>query len=266
MSDALGIVEQFVQGLRTGKYSPEDVDAFFQNPRLWRKPVVPTVPFTPESAQKFWQGVWNELWIEEVEVPPVPKLTDKQVKSLDKFGFLLVYVPAITEEQFPKGFVKPKWGQYLTEKDIERLPLTGQWVAVETIAKPHYDDSTGYADDVLMASVKCEKRFNVSHDDLTGGLLGKIAKVTGFPKKGTRLPSAEEWNLIGNLFNWLREHRQLSLPDLGSTRSWEWCANACGSGGRLVAGDSDYGGLADVGCGWHGHRRDNVAFRVLAVL
>ena len=61
-------------------------------------------------------------------------------------------------------------------------------------------------------------------------------------------------------------HRQMDLPDLGSTRSWEWCANAYGSDGRLVVGDSDCGGLAGVHSVHHAYRRDGIAFRVLAVL
>lgn len=256
---------QLLQSGESGNVMDVDLDAFLKNPSLWRKSATSPVPFTLETAQAFWQGVWDELGV-SVTVPSVPKLTAKQMKSIEKFGFLLVFIPAITEEWYPEGFVKPSWKRYLTISSIERLPLMGRWVAVETIAKPHYDDPKGYSDDRLMAAVQREKRFNVSHDDLTGGLIAKIAKVTGFPKLGTRLPMAEERNLIGNLFNWLREHRQMSLPDLGSTRSWEWCANACGSDGRLVAGDSGSGGLADVSHAHHVRRSGRVAFRVLAVL
>lgn len=262
MGDLLGVVEQFVQGLRLERYTPEDVDAFMQNPRKWRLQTQRSAMsfLTPDTAQSFWQGVWNELGI-KAEVPPVPKLTVRQVKSLEKFGFLLVYVPAITEEQYPDGFIKPRWFA-----GVERLPLIGKWIAVETIAKPHYDDPKGYGEDPLMVTVKCAKRFGVSHDDLIGGLLAKIAKATGFPKKGTRLPSAEEWNLIGNLFRWLCEHRQMNLPDLGSSRSWEWCANVYGPEHRLLAGHSDLGGLADVNFDWYVDRYGHIAFRVLAVL
>ncbi len=260
MSLSQSLVIQLLGRGESGDIRDADLDAFLKAPGLWRKSAAAAAPFTLESAQAFWQGVWDELGI-KVEVPPVPKLTDKQVKSLEKFGFLLVYVPAITEEQYPTSFVKPRWFN-----GAERMPLVGKWVAVETIAKPHWDDLKGYVDDRLMAAIKCEKRFNVRQDDLTGGLLAKIAKSTGFPKRGTRIPSAEEWNLIGNLFNWLRNHRQMDLPDLGSTRSWEWCSNACGSEFRLIAGSSDGGGLADVGSDWRDGRSGCLAFRVLADL
>ena len=118
----------------------------------------------------------------------------------------------------------------------------------------------------MAAALHGTTRFNTSWDDLTNGFLAEIAKVTNFPKKGTRLPTAEEWNLIGNLFNWLRDHRSMDLPDLGSTRSWEWCENAYDADLRLIVGRSDRGGLADVRDGWRGDRDDDLAFRVLAVL
>lgn len=35
---------------------------------------------------------------------------------------------------------------------------------------------------------------------------------------------------------------------------------------RLIVGNSDNGGLADVNNDWHDNRNDNIAFRVLAVL
>jgi hypothetical protein len=222
---------------------------------------------TLETAQTFWQSIYDELLgAGKVTVPSVPTLTEKQVKSLDKFGFMLVYVPALKEDQYPEGFVKPAWSQYLNVASITRKPLKGKWIAVETIAKPHYDDRAGYPNDRLMAAVGKTTRFNTSWDDLTNGLLAEIAKVTGFPKKGTHLPTAEEWNLIANLFNWLREHRSMNLPDLGSTRSWEWCENAYVAGRRLVVGSSDDGGLAVVYDDWHDGRFGDFAFRVLADL
>lgn len=263
----IGIVQQFIERYASGQFSDEDVNEFFKNPRRWRESAAlggaPVI--SVETAQSFWHDVYNELGM-KISVPPVPELTEKQMKSLDKFGFMLVYVPAITEDQYPASFVKPAWGQYLDASRIERQPLEGRWIAVETIKKPDWDNPKGYPNDRLMAAVKRDKRFHTSHDDLTNGLLGEIAKITGFPKKGTRLPSAEEWNFIGNLFNWLRENRSMDLPDLGSTASWEWCSNACGSGGRLIVGGSGGGGLAGVNGYWRVSRFGDFAFRVLAVL
>lgn len=265
MAISIETVEQFVQRGRAGQFSDEDARAFMENPRLWRPVAMQPSLLTLETAQPFWQGVWDALGV-KLTVPPIRKLTKKQAKSLEKFGFLLVFIPAITEAQYPANFIKPAWGKYLDVDAIKRLPLTGQWVAVETIRKPAWNDPKGYQDDRLMVAVKRDKRFGTSHDALTGGLLEQIAKVTGFPKQGTRLPSAEEWNLIGNLFNWLREHRKMNLSDLGLTSSWEWCQNPYGSGGRVLVGFFGLGGLADVNHDWPADSREGVAFRVLAVL
>lgn len=256
------LLSHFFRMVADGAIIESDVKKFMQEPTLWRK--VEAI-LSPDTAQAFWQGVYDELGI-KVAVPVRPFLTDTQWMSLDKFDFLLVYIPAITEEQYPECFVKPDWDKRLDASVIERKLLVGRWVAVETVAKLDWDVGGVYPDDRLMAAVKRLVRFKTSHDDLTGGLLVEIAKATGFPKKGTRLPTAEEWNLIGNLFNWLREHRDMALPDLGSTNSWEWCENACGSGSRLIVGDSGDGGLAGVSDGWHDEHFGNVAFRVLAVL
>lgn len=212
------------------------------------------------------QDVYRELGINCV-VPAVPKLTERQTKSLKRFGFRLFFIPAITEEAYPASFMKPDWGRHLDATQIERRPLPGKWVAVETIAKPNWDDPAGYCDDRLAAALKLKSRFGISWDDLhDGGLLGRIARVTGFPRKTTRQPTAEEWNFLANLFNWLRAKRRENLPDLGSTASWEWCENTCESDFRLVVGSRVRGGLAGVYRDWRDGRHDGVAFRALAVL
>lgn len=265
---------QLVERHESGQIMESDLDAFLEQPTLWRNipqaatqttEASPQLILTPDTSQAFWQGAWDELGV-KITVPPLPKLTSKQAKSLERFGFMLMYLPPVTEDQYPEGFVKPAWSEHLDASKIERKPLIGQWVAIETIAKPHWDDKNGYPEDRLMSAVKHDKRFFTSHDALTGGLLAQIAKVTGFPRKGTRLPTAEEWNLVGNLFNWMRDHCSMPLPDLGSTGSWEWCANVYDSEGRLHVGCSDRGGLADVLAGRRGRSYDPLAFRVLAVL
>lgn len=265
-------IKQLIERAEAGQITDSDLDAFFKDPGRWRKQLQSGVCFlAPQDAQNFWQGVWDELLgIGQVTVPIVPKLTEKQVRSLERFGFLLMYLPAITEDQYPKNFVKPAWDTYLMVSEIERKPLTGAWVAIETIGKPHHDDPAGYPKDRLMTAVKYQGRFGVSHSDLARNLLEAVAMVTGFPKKGTRFPTVEEWNLVGNLFNWLRERHLLKLPNLGTTRSWEWCGNASGREDRLVIGSTkgSWGseGLAAVFKAWRESQVADTAFRVLVVL
>ncbi|MBU2509576.1 MAG: hypothetical protein ABII13_02415 [Patescibacteria group bacterium] len=263
-----GQIEDLLVKSRSGQITDQDLDAFLKRPKLWQdlssESAAVSLP-TPENAQEFWQGVYGELGI-KVEVPPLRRLTPKQKKSLTKFGFMLVYISEITEAEYPASFVKPDWGSYITASSIERMPLKGAWVAVETIRKSDRDDLEGYPDDRLLTALGRNSRFRTSHDCLTSELLVKIAKTTGFPKKGTGLPTVEQWNFVANLFNWLREHRGLDLPDLGSTRSWEWCQNVCGSERRLLVGRSARGGLADVSYGWRALRSGRISFRVLVVL
>jgi hypothetical protein len=266
--DKLALAEEVLVRLQRGDNPAgfaEDLDAFLRDPALWRKTDFGLA--VPERDEQAWmQSLYRELGL-EVEVPPVPALTKRQKKSLSQFGFRLFFIPAIKEAAYPAGFVKPDWGRYLDRNQIEFWLLPGKWVAVETIAKPDYNDPKGYAEDRLAAAVKLERRFNVSFDDLhDGGLLERIAEKTGFPKKGVRLPSAGEWNFLGNLFLAILSLRGEVLPDLGSTDSWEWCENTYGSDNRLLVGSRGHGGLAGVDGCWHGFRYDDVAFRVLAVL
>lgn len=245
----------------------EDLAEFLRNPTLWRKPSVDIPALEAESLRTWMQNVYNELGI-PCEVPLPPVLTTKQQKSMKKYGFRLFFIPTVTEERYQAKFVTLNWAKYLTLESLERQPLPGRWVVVETISKPNWDDPADYPNDILAMALKLAKRFAVSWDDLhnEGGLLSRIARITGLPKKSTRLPTAEEWNFLGNLFLWLNANRNETLPDLGSTNSWEWTENTYGSVYRLIVGDREYGGLADVHSSFRNDHRENIAFRVLAVL
>lgn len=227
---------------------------------------------TYEAAQSFWQKAYDELvGATKTTVPVAPELTRKQRKSLDGFGFLPVYIPTLTEDEYPPSFIKPAWGaSYLMRTLVQRIPLKNSWVAFETITKPEYTNPGGYQNDKLMSALNHKTRFGTSYDELTkGGLLTKTARMLGFKKKDLRCPTVEEWNFIANLFNWLRETRTMTLPDLGSTSSWEWCENLSQTGRHLMIGSTGGGcygrgntGLHRVEEGWLG----GFAFRVLVVL
>lgn len=245
----------------------EDLAEFLRDPTRWRPRSVDIPALEVDSLRLWMQNVYNALGI-QCEVPLPPVLTPRQKKSMKKYGFRLFFIPAVTEERYQAKFVTLNWAKYLTLESIERQPLPGRWVVVETISKPNYDDPAGYPNDALARALKLTQRFAVSWDDLhnEGGLLSRIAKITGLPKKSTRLPTAEEWNFLGNLFLWLNANRNESLPDLGSTNSWEWTENSYGSGRRLIVGGRGYGGLSYVYCRWHYSHYDRIGFRVLAVL
>ena len=100
----MAINQQQIDELRRrDEITTEDVAEFLRNPKWWRRLFTnkDTQVFWQsvydENAQTFWQGVYDELAMQiggSIIVPPEPKLTAKQRKSLDKFGFMLVYIPA----------------------------------------------------------------------------------------------------------------------------------------------------------------------------
>lgn len=216
------------------------------------------------DLQGRWQTIWDSILLKQIKVPKAPKLSVKTEAALKKYGFMPMYLPDLKETDYPAKFILPNWGKWLTMNDIEKKPLVGQWIAVETIKKPHWNDDN--KEDTLRDELGLDTRFRQTWDATTETHLPKVAKILGVSNKATRLPSAEEWNLIGNVFNWLRDELNEDLPDLGATNSWEWCENAYESGRRLLVGSAEYGGLAGVHYHWHGRSDDGVAFRVLAVL
>lgn len=236
------------------------------------------------DPQKFWSTAWQDILsvavrvfgntkeVKEIVIPPFPTLKVKAAAAfMGGLGhWIPVFLPAnLTEADYPAEFVKPDWGKYLTVSSIQRRPLPGRWVMVETIGKPNWNDQNGYGNgnDSLGKALGLTTRFRVSWDGIKDTHLKNLAKSHfGLSKKAVRLPTAEEWNLIGNLFLWLNRHRNMALPDLGSTDSWEWCENACGVDYRLVVGYRDNGGLAGVGGRWLGGTGGYIGFRVLAVL
>ena len=219
------------------------------------------------DPRAFWEQVWEAILGKQVNVPPVPRLKAKTKKATEEYLLMLLFLPAITEADYPAEFVKPAWSKHLTVSSIQRRPLPGRWVIVETIRKPNWNDPQGYGDgnDPLTKALGLAKRFAISWNTLHETHFPATAKLLGLSKKAVRLTTTEEWNLIGNLFLWLNRHRNMTLPDLGSTNSWEWCENAYDDDARLVVGSREGGGLADVLYDWHGSARCGIGFRVLAV-
>lgn len=255
----------------------DDLAEFLREPGRWRTTVAGlTVPATQDLAQlsAWMQVIYDELGFKgtKIVVPALPRITDKQQAAFARFGMRLFYIPAVGEDAYPAGFVKPAWDKYLDVNQIERRSLPGKWVAVETIAKCDWNDPQGYGggNDPVAAALKLTTRFNISWDDhhARKGTLPRLAKLGNFPKRGTRFGTAEELNFIANLFNHLRTSGAMTdLPDLGATDSWEWCENAYGSDyrsdSRPLFGYRGNGGLSAMGRCWRVPPSVDVAFRVL---
>lgn len=275
-----------------GAIVEDDVKAFVQNPQRWRENHM----FIPvETAHIFWQGVWDELLGKgTVQVPPIKRVTKNQKKTLARYGFLLMYLPFRTEKKYPACFVKPDWsGVHVDQvtkrhwEDLDETQPKGKWIAVETLHKPNRAER-GTVSDRLMATLGIASRFggiasrfefgsesgwsklhqheeDVDEWHIEKGLLQKAAEVLGFPCYLLRCPDTLEWNLLGNLFNWLRERRSMNhLPDLGSTDSWEMVRiYGYDSSKYYIAGSSELGGLAGVSYDSRLYDCWSVTFRIL---
>jgi len=255
------IMNRIGESLASGKLNDDELEALL-------------FPFRPGTAnhdsdpQLFWTEVYRELFGRLIEVPPVPekKLRTKMRAAAEKYQMLLVFIPAVSEDEYPTCFVKSNWGKYISDvSKIERRALPGRWVLVDTTPKPNWDDKSGYQDR-LTKDLDLTTRFNTSWNDCENVLLPKFAKLMGLSRKAVRLMTAEEWNFIANLFNWLRLNRSMNLPDLGATVSVEWCDNGIDTEFRLYIGSVGDGGLANVDCGPATSVGGSIGCRFLAVL
>jgi len=253
-----GQIKQLVERADAGQILKEDLDAFLREPERWRQ-----IPANLDFAKlpAWMQAVYNELGI-PCHVPPVPLLTKKQEKSLTKFGFRLFFVPAIIERQYPENFQRLNWSlDHMVSEYAQHIPLPGRWIAIETLS------NNGYPDDPFKEIFRYIDRRGKNRARFFGHFFLRIAGITGFPEKAVCLPTLEEWNFLGNLFNFLRISRCEKLPDLGTADSMEWCKNADQSS-HLAAGGNhhnlDGSGLQYVG--YTGENCSCTGFRILIAL
>lgn len=208
------------------------------------------------SSPGFWREVWREILGRAVDVPPPPRLSEHFAGLLHKYQLLLVFIPlGLTEADFPAEFVKTNWDKVLERCPVvDRMPLRGGWALVETIPKPDWltpEYKRGkYPDDVMVDEWGIDTRFELGWRIACSLVSDGVSKKLELPAGSALLTSVEEWNAVANLFNWLREHRAMNLPDLGSTIASEWCRNSVvtkfGTLEWIVTGWRTSGGIADA--------------------
>jgi len=209
----------------------EDLAEFLRNPHFWQKMMADQLALEGQALHKWMQGVYDDLFKGThfiIEVPPPPVLTAKQRQSLQKYAFRLFFVPPIRQDEYPPSFIPPVWEHFLDTEKIDFHPLSGRWVAVEVIPKPDYLDPYHYPNDKLSEDLGIKTRFGISWDRVNSArsFLLKTALLTGFPRRSVRLPTAEEWCFLSNLFHWLNAHRDEKLPNLWNSKGWEWVENS----------------------------------------
>ncbi|MEI7740944.1 MAG: hypothetical protein WCJ29_00385 [bacterium] len=219
------------------------------------------------GPQEFFQELYDELFPGKgIVVPPLMEVSAETAAALEKYPQLMWwYFPSVTEADYPNSFVKPKWGQYTDESEIERKPIEGFWGIVDTTPKLNWDDEAAYKDQITEI-LGLKTRFGVSWNDCVETHYPKLDREFHLTAGAFRHMTAEQYNLFANVMNELRASRGMDLPDLGSTYSWEWCDNRYDSGFRLLVGNREFGGLALVDSYRPSRSNDCFAFRFVAVL
>jgi hypothetical protein len=217
------------------------------------------------NPQQFFQELYDEIFPGMgIKVPTLPEVAAEQEAALKQYPQLIwFYFPQVAEKDYPAEFVKPKWGRYLNESEIKRVPLEGRWVLTDTTPKPDWDDADAYTDQ-LTKDLGLKTRFGVSWNDCVEKHFPAIKKLVH--AKEVQHMTVEEWNFFANVMIIPRLSRGMDLPDLGSTRSVEWCANGYNSARRLYVGSAGHGGLASVRYSHVARAYGLIGFRFLAVL
>lgn len=145
---------------------------------------------------------------------------------------------------------RPKYdgGKQMFEKDEQMGLILAQARNEGQIAIPDY-----------VKHLSGESRFGVSMDEQDRVVFPRLAEKWRLVEAITqgqvriRRPKVAEFNFAGNL----------RYPYLGEANTWEGFEDKFEVGGRLVGGDSDFGGLADVDYSWSDNLADFMAFRPL---
>ncbi|MDP3985510.1 MAG: hypothetical protein Q8P82_01985 [bacterium] len=207
-----------------------------------------TLPNTDRRAslRQLFRDAYTSLQIYG-SVPFPPELRTEEWERLDRYQFLPIFFPKVIPNEFPARFIPPDWSSVDRARPHfpVRRSLSGTWMAIEMIQKSDFRDRQ-YALDLLAYTAGIASRFGTSADSLHNSLISRCAEVIGFPRDRVRLPSVEEWNWSANIMNYLRIQHSIVFPDLGSTSSSEWCANACGLDFQSTIGSGLLGGISAV--------------------
>ncbi len=257
------LTNQLGERLARGEIDPTDLKTILDSTSDLEASSVPW----DVDPQAFMQGVWdNVLGAGKVTVPAVPKLRGKTRTAMLRFNMKLFYLPAIAVEEYPAGFVKTDFTSADFKVELcQRFPLPGRWVAVEMIKLR--GRMRGEVDSVLFEVEKVNTIWGREGgwDHLQSwGLFVKVANALGLPGKALRVPTLEEWNLLGNLFCWInRDRAEDDVLEFGN--DLEWVQNSYGDDRHVVvSGKPDNLGLvAQRKSNGHGK---GPSFRFLAVL
>lgn len=194
---------------------------------------------------------WKKFFGKVVEVPDPPHWVSETLERAIALGvtsFTPHYLPLkrfSREDDFPGWYTKPNnfyWDQIDNNNISKNAPvLTGEWILFDTTTKMDLEDAGGriYVDDPFKDLLPNGSRFNLSAYTLRSGTLSEIATFLGVDADQVRLPSAIEYNLLGNL------HYPSTLGNVEDTS--EWLSDKYSAFGfGLFGGDYSLGGLAYI--------------------
>lgn len=250
---------------------------------------LPSTKETQSSPQLVEQErkILNAFFGKEIPVvaPPSELFETLKVAEREGFGriFEPIYFPKVEfrqEGNYPGWQVKPErwyWEQISAGKiSKDAANLGGYWGLFDNSRRPDYDNGKQmFQEDPLapilsrarkegriatpnfVRNIPEDSRFAVSPNEQDQTVFPALRKILKLPESAAimRRPTEMEFNFAGNLRH----------PHLGEANTWEWLHDKFGVGGRLIGGNSDYGGVTDVDCYWSDNRHDNIAFRPLVV-
>jgi MoxR-like ATPase len=172
------------------------------------------------------QILWDRILGKKLEIKPLPdSITPEVKKNLEGLGLELCYIPKIDlpdQDTFKKKNKKsvdnylqkllemyPNWkNAFRSEKmfweeikngKIKFPVLPGQWMAVETVEKPHMGNE--YVQTALAEKLGFENRFSLTWDEITFAInshKNQILKDVGLSVDSSdiRLLEAIEWDFL----------------------------------------------------------------------
>ncbi len=173
------------------------------------------------------------------EMHPVPEdVSIEKYEQLRSLDFDIFYLPSLDLEGMEPFRKYPEWHYPLENPCRASGPngssrMTGRWVAVEL--RTHGRRSTEHRYVEKPSERLCNRPKLVSWNVLQRNALPETAKLLGLDCTVVGLPSALEWNLMGNLIHYRRRLGE-SVPDWAVSASGEWTRDRNPGGQRALVG------------------------------
>lgn len=294
MSEWAGMLKDFFRQIEDGSKTQEQTQAFLErrNPFDEAKWLQEILSLERQYHLNFFGQEFDLVEFEET----LKKYGQEKRREWQELGLEPHFLPDVAmnwNREFPGWKVKPgKWYYEQAEKSkilrdsingklvVDKTPyrLEGISVLIDRRLKPkHNDDKQMYQNDNLLGPVieklreegkievyKCgpqSSRFGVSSKEWKEAIKQVLAEKLGFKVNQVRLERTIEANVISQLYP------NMPRKEDGITNTWVWYEEYFERyDSRLDGGDSRYGGLAHVYCGFVGGHWGDRSLRSLAVL